>query len=445
MTRTQRSPRARGLFRLGWRALWLRKAAIALTLALSVGLAGTPGALELAPPPTGATGCLEASTPVALLICSDATLVRLAAAVGETFAERLARAGGEARAALALGQEQWLSQRLDRCQVPATGPALSLARRWQAAPCLADLYRERLTALGAQLNPTPASPTPANPTPASPTPANPTPANPTPASPTPASPTPAEPARPPGFIHPLCLDAILGGLASEAEAEEEAVPLAECTRGNRHIPVVEAGDGSVTAEAAVAGVPTAVRYRRIGRLADGRELLDVAASAGDAGSFSAVVEVRIDPHGRQAPLLRARAIVDGGDRCDGGIAAVRLIDPRALEIDFNATAAAFLAVADEDFPEDLYAEELIPCAECCFGTVRFRHDLASGERTLLSGRLDQKAWDGVATSDTGAAVLDCVRTAVAHIAPKLPHVFTVEEMRKLSQNVQQACPFGPGR
>jgi uncharacterized protein YecT (DUF1311 family) len=380
--------------------------------ALALALLACAGAASVAaepPPQAVASGCLDARTPVDLLICSDATLLRLAVKVNDAFQAQSERTAAAGQAELIAGQEVWLRQRLERCHVPASGLALSLTQRWQAAPCLDALYRERLVALGGRAGP---------------------------AAPMPAS--------DPGFIHPLCLDALLGGLAAEVEAEDETIPLADCTHGNRHLPVSTARDGSLSAEGAVAGVPTTITYRRIGRLPEGREIVAVWSSAGESGSFSTVAEVALDRDGRHGPMLRARALVDGGDHCDGGIASVRLVDPRTLEIDFNATAAAFLAVADDDFPEDIYADELLPCSECCFGTVRFRHDLASGARTLVSGRLDRTAWDGVATSDTGAGMLTCVRAAVAAIAPQLPHAFSVEEMRKLSRNVQQACPLGPG-
>ena len=382
--------------------------AFALALAL-VACSGTTPVLAEPPPQAIESSCLDARTPVDLLICSDAPLLRLAAKVNDAFAAQSARTAAAGQAELIAGHEVWLRQRLERCNVPATGPALSLTQRWQAAPCLEALYRERLVALGG-----------------------------------PAAPAVPVPASDPGFIHPLCLDALLGGLAAEAEAEDETISLADCTHGNRHVPVSTTTDGSVRAEGAVAGVPTTITYRRIGRLTEGREIFAVWSSAGETGSFSAVAEVALAGGGRHGPMLRAQALIDGGDRCDGGIAAVRLVDPRTLEIDFNATAAAFLAVADDDFPEDIYADELLPCTECCFGTVRFRHDLGSGTRTLVSGRLDRTAWDGVATSDTGGAVLACVRAAVTALAPQLPHVFSVEEMRKLSQNVQQACPLCPG-
>ena len=402
--------RARRPARVGSRSFrWRRAGGVGCALALALLACTGAAAVAAEPAPQAvASGCLDARTPVDLLICSDATLLRLAAEVNDAFAAQSERtAAGQAE--LLAGQETWLRQRLDRCGIPARGHALALVQRWQAAPCLEALYRDRLVALGGQAGP---------------------------AAPMPAS--------DPAFIHPLCLDALLGGLAAEAEAEAETISLADCTHGNRHVPVSTAADGSVSAEGAVAGVPTTITYRRIGRLGDGREIFAVWSSAGESGSFSAVAEVVREGDGRHGPMLRARALIDGGDRCDGGIAAVRLVDPRTIEIDFNATAAAFLAVADDDFPEDIYGEELLPCWECCFGTVRFRHDLGSGARTLVSGRLDRTAWDGVATSDTGGAVLACVRAAVTAIAPQLPHTFSVEEMRKLSQNVQQACPLGPG-
>ena len=404
--------RARRPARVGSRSAgWSRAGGMVFALALAlVACSGTASVLAEPPPQAIESSCLDARAPVDLLICSDATLLRLAGKVNDALRAQSQRTAAAGQAELIAGQQVWLQQRSDRCHVRAAGPALTLTQRWQAAPCLDVLYRERLAALGG-----------------------------------PAEPVAAVPAiGDPALIHPLCLDALLGGLAAEAEAEDERIPLADCTRGNRHLPVSLSTDGGVSAEGAVAGVPTTITYRRVGRLPDGREIFVVWSSAGESGSFSVVAEVALAGNGGQGPMLRARALVDGGDRCDGGIAAVRLVDPRTIEIDFDATAAAFLAVADDDFPEDIYADELLPCTECCFGTVRFRHDLASSERTLVSGRLDRTAWDGVATSDTGGAVLACVRTAVAAIAPQLPHVFSVEEMRKLSRNVQQTCPLGPG-
>lgn len=51
----------------------------------------------------------------------------------------------------------WLERRLKRCQIPAKGDEVTAELQWQAAPCLYEMYRERLAALGA---PQPAPPPP---------------------------------------------------------------------------------------------------------------------------------------------------------------------------------------------------------------------------------------------------------------------------------------------
>jgi uncharacterized protein YecT (DUF1311 family) len=90
--------------------------------------------------------CMQAVHPIEWLICSDPVLMRLDGALGEAYAAHQdSLTADEARQALLREQRAWLQRRLTKCGIPTSGDRLSLLQRWQAAPCLAQMYSDRLS------------------------------------------------------------------------------------------------------------------------------------------------------------------------------------------------------------------------------------------------------------------------------------------------------------
>jgi uncharacterized protein len=96
--------------------------------------------------PTASFDCALASAPIEKLICSNDDLAALDAALAQAYgAQRQGLARDEA-AALRREQRDWLRSRLTACDVPSAQDA---SPPDEALPCLLDLYRERMQAVGA--------------------------------------------------------------------------------------------------------------------------------------------------------------------------------------------------------------------------------------------------------------------------------------------------------
>jgi uncharacterized protein len=351
--------------------------------------------------------CFEAKRPVELLICSDSELVRLDGALGEAYAARRQASAGDAeRAALASEQRVWLQRRLDACGLPTSGGPLTPELRWRAAPCLAEIYRQRLAALG---RPEPAPKIAATSAAACP-------------------------------LHPLCLESALGGPTSRDGAEEGAppvdVPARACNDGNRHVAVDVAGDGTCSAAGATLGLPTWFGYRVFGRTTGGRDLASIGYSTGGTGMFTEIVEIQRRPANGDE-LVSARPLVPGGDRCFGGIVGAALIDGGIVEVETQATMVDFFASADPEFPD--YDGHLPSCAACCFAIVR-RHYPPAGDDRLISATIE---WDWADALIHDDPVLACVDRRLRTVVSGFPVTLNAETLERLARDVRSHCPPQP--
>jgi uncharacterized protein len=95
--------------------------------------------------PTASFDCALASAPIEKLICSDDDLAALDAALGQAYGARRQGLSRDEAAALRREQRDWLHNRLTACDVPS---AQDGAPPDESLPCLLDLYRERMQALG---------------------------------------------------------------------------------------------------------------------------------------------------------------------------------------------------------------------------------------------------------------------------------------------------------
>ena len=347
--------------------------------------------------------CLKAEAPVEQLICSDPELLTLDGELGQAFQTARQRVAGGQRDTLLTEQRAWLEERLSRCGVPARGTDIPDELRWHAAPCLADLYRSRLAALGARVEP--------------------------------RAPWPAV-ASDPRFIHPVCLWPLIE--QEEEAGKEKGVPLQACVRGSRHIPVSVDENGSISAPGASDGFPTWLSYREVGALPDGREVVLVRYNSGGTGVFSEIYLLRRTPSadGRDT-VLSGTLIGGGGDRCNGGITQARLADPRTVEVDYQVTPQDLLSESDEQVPDPAVGG-LPSCALCCAGTIRRQLDVASKQEKTISATVDQLL-SAEADADNADPMQKCFDGLIRKEAPLLPHTFSPDALRALGTAFAKQC------
>jgi uncharacterized protein len=359
--------------------------------------------------------CFQSSRPIEWLICSDPELMRLDGTLGEAYvAYQGSLSGNEARQALLSEQRAWLQRRLTECEIPASGDRLSLPQRWQAAPCLARMYSDRLAALGASQE---------------------------------APFQPEEVTEAEDFVHPLCLELALGRPTSQDDADDLtpiSVPVKACNEGNRHIPIESDAAGQRTSEGASIGVRTWFGYRPLGRLPDGRELAHVDYASGGTGHFSQIAEIRRTPAAEAGDQrLTAQTLVNGGDRCSLGIARAELVDEETLAVDFHATPADFLAATEPEQTSTLYYHQLPACPVCCFATVRQHFSVTSGAGTLVSATITEFETAGATPEDD--PMLHCFEERVQARVGSFPHTFSADELRALVREVRITCPLDEGQ
>lgn len=351
--------------------------------------------------------CLKAAAPIEQIICSDPQLITLDGALGEAFAGFRQRLPEKDRASALAEQRAWLALRLKQCEVPTKGgEEVALDVRWRAAPCLDEMYRARLAALGAVVEP-----------------------------PAPALPQSVEP----GFIHPACLWHLIEQDPDEKTKTPPRIPLGACALGNRHIAISAGKDGNFSAPGAAEGFNSWLTYRLVGKLPDGRDIAVIWYNSGGTGQFSEVYLLQRTPtSGLRDVLLSGELIGGGGDRCNGGIEQAKLVDGRTLQIDFSITPLDLMSEADEDIAEQAF-EELLSCATCCIGTVRRNLDLASKKETIVSATITQSVEDDIVATGEPKSVQACFDRMARKSAGTLPHTFSPAEITALAQSFAKTC------
>lgn len=266
--------------------------------------------------------CLNAQAPIELTICNDPVL--------NALDEEVTRLYNHAPQTDSRRQEQrdWLAARLARCAIPRRGPDPSLEERWRTAPCLVQMYRDRVLALGGTVDPLP---------------------------------------KPDAdVIHPLCLTAALSPFG---EGEVLPIDRKACAAGTAHIPVDRLDDGWISAGGADLGLGTWTAYRAITDLPDGMHAALVQFNTGGTGIFSSLISYSVGDQ------LRVEPLIGGGDRCNGGITAASYHKPDWL-VRFAATPVD--VAVEIELPESRQ-EELPYCAICCVGEVEIRFDPEGSE------------------------------------------------------------------
>jgi len=332
--------------------------------------------------------CALAQAPVEELICNDTELARLDGIMAAAYAKRLA--GGDA---VKTEQRAWLASRLERCTVPKAGPPLGLAARWEATPCLVELYAARVTALGGD----------------------------------PALAAPSPRASEPGFIHPACLAIALGTDLSGDAPPPPPVDVAACNRGNRHRPIETTDTGYLVAPDLENGSATSFGHRMVGALPDGRRVALTSYWGGGSGIFSRLAVITEPTPG----TITAAAVGPGGDRCNGGLAGAAIVGD-AVEVDVNATPVDFVSGIDADAPERVTGG-LGFCAVCCVGTLRYRVDLRTKALTLVSATITSD------TDDSDSDVEQCAFGLMRRAAPTTPTTLDAAKARALVADIVAQC------
>ena len=367
--------------------------------------------------------CSKAQATVEVLICNDSELMRLDGALGAAYAGRREAARGAARDALLRDQRQWLPQRLSRCDIPERTDALTLAQRCQWGPCLAEMYEQRLVALGAGRPG--------------------------------ASAPPAETGRA-GYIHPLCLQLAVEPFFGEG-GPPRAVRIEACNRGNRHVPVEvttggRSGKMQLSAMGAEQGWRDWIGYQPLGQLQRGQEPVLVYYSGGGTGTFSAIFIVRRarDPASGEETITADR-LIGGGDRCEGGIESAEVIDEKTLRYGLNVPAPDFVSASGAPVGD---VNGLSTCAVCCYAVLDYRHTDGGSDDVLLDARIaelqdqddmpQQRCLDAIVRKAAGGFPATLSATDMKHIGESYAQQCS-KRMRMLRVNLPGRTPGGYGR
>lgn len=293
---------------------------------------------------TAGFDCMEASTDVERIICSDVVLADRDARLGEAYKARrqaLEKAGNTAAlTALRTEQRAWLAQRNATClaapaqpkQKPEQSGGLDREQVWTATPCLLGLYTARLTQLGGE--------------------------------------TPAITPLPAGVWHPACVEAASYDVADTgAGRKAPGIDLTLCQAGSAHIPAesIEEG-GGYSAEGAEEGFRTYSWYQTIGVLPTGRTLVLTGYNGGGTGTFNGLWAASVSKDRNGHDRLDMLPVVEGGDRCNGGLTDAT-IDGDALEVTRTLTPAALAQVLN--LPEAA-VDQVSDCAACCIAEMTTR-------------------------------------------------------------------------
>jgi len=369
------------------------KVAVPPWLALAIGAVVGMATIAAAQPRTGAPGfdCGQATRPLEVAICTNAVLAALDGALGAAYAARSNSVPSTTRARLAEEQRGWLRSRLD-CPIPAD-PDRDRPGMWAAVPCLTELYRARIVALGGIV-------------------------------PAFARPVATE------ILPPLCVGALL------ERRPPYAIDTAACRIALRHNPIDQREDGfRFQANTDFRDQAEEVGFRQVGTLEDGSAVLLVTNNSGGSGRFTSMLRVR-----RTRDRLALEAAMDnGGDRCDGGVREATLLDERHLLVVVNVTPRRLAALADAESwaagraapaPDDRL-DGLPEAPIACIGHAIYALDVFDGQARLLGAVLRQSPREFDMGRLSGC-LADAIRTA--RVTPPGPmDGAALGEMRRMFQ------------
>jgi uncharacterized protein YecT (DUF1311 family) len=341
--------------------------------------------------------CVSPRRPIEALICADGGLLTMHERLTSIIEEQRERLPATQARALVHQQREWLRRRDSACPLPTqSDDGFTPEQIWRSAPCVAGQYRQRLSALGEPLS---------------------------------------KPAAPPsGFIHPLCL-----ALAASETASPQGIPLNLCNRGNAHVAVLEDGHDLSAQGTRYSSLPAYARYRRLGRIADGREVYDLSVNYGGTGHFASIIAARRQIADTGEERLVTTVLHAGGDRCNLGIVGTQLTDGTLWVV--HAATPADLASPEPGKHYDPFSGKLTSCAICCIGTLTYAHPIGEMEE-LVSARISN-AEELAALAGQHAPHADrCMAQAIRATAPELPHDYSPTALREMIDMTRRCTDQG---
>jgi len=275
----------------------------------------------------------------------------------------------------------------------------------------------------------------------------------------------------PPIVHPLCVQQLATMIDFHFQgASERPVATAECNRRFADVAVEQEGDVALAAAPGTGEVRRPFyQYRVVGRHEPDIALLRVAEGGGGTGVFSALVFVAGWPDVPTAAeiderdAMRQVGLLEGGDRCNGGIAEASVAPPATLRLGeritpfdlftFRSTRAIrhdparglYEAVENPDaatLPPRLAElepyDDLDTAAASCIGVATTEFDLEAGTAALVSitvTRLIDEDPDRVARHRHQA----CFNRVVATAIPSFPQTLSPAEVTALAETFETEC------
>lgn len=346
----------------------------------------------------GAPGfdCEKAEAPIEIAVCTNATLAALDGALGRAYAARRSALSGAARDRLAKEQRAWLARR-EKCGMPAD-PETDVIGKWRAVPCLAELYRARIAALGGTV---------------------------------PALPEGA----PADVVPPLCIGAIW---SASPDAGPATVDLAECRAALAHTPVDQV-PGYLVQQRTDFRYPAGwFAYRDLGTLKDDTWLVLVSENGGGTGDFSALLRLR-----RDGGSLSLATAMPFGDRCNDGVRQAGPLDERHVLVATNVTSYGLATLEPGlhwpeagDPPEGAVPfDDLDDAAVACVGVGLYVVDALDGTAIRLGAVLDRLP----PTDEGGGRLQGCLADAVRYAAPAAPGPMDASQVETMQRRFDSTC------
>ena len=302
------------------------------------------------------------------------------------------------------------------CGLPTSEDAAqpSLLETWQVKPCLVEGLRGRLELEGLEPYPAPAS------------------------------------ALPEDGPHPLCL-ALFSPHSSGFEEGRKTIPLDLCEKANAHIPTSTDDIGFLYADRGGSGF---FGYRFIGHLFDHIAALETWENTGGTGQFSGILFLQNYP----ASDLTFRDWWGFGDRCNGGLKDVNVIDSVRIETAELITSFDLFTLDDRRYwraeifrsgdgdEEEIRSqgeiqlrpyEDLESSASGCVGMVHYRYNLRDGA-VEFAGVSIESLVDSPEAEDR-YRLQACFNKVVADGTNNLPQRLTPHEYDALKQAFRNTC------
>jgi hypothetical protein len=270
------------------------------------------------------------------------------------------------------------------------------------------------------------------------------------------------------IIHPLCVQQIAAMTDNGFQAvDAQPVAVAECNRRHAETPVEYRGD---VASATPAGVtdtrPPFYQYRVIGRVGDAT-VLDVSEGTGGTGVFSALVFVAGWPDAPNAAGIDDRAnlrqvgLLEGGDRCNGGISSASVTD-RALRVSERITPFDLITIRASqairrnaasgvyEIVDNTAAPALTPklaalqpyqdldtAATSCVGFATIDYHLDRGNAELVSITVNRLVDNNPASARHRHQA--CFNRVARTMIPNFPQTLSPPQVAALSQRFETEC------